>query len=52
MKNLVILGVVFLFCNLLPQNVVVNDYEVAISKAKSLRFEGSWNWGQNGTAVT
>jgi hypothetical protein len=33
------------------QNVKVSDYEVAVSKAKILRFNGSWDWSQSGTTV-
>lgn len=34
------------------QNVKVTDYKVPISQAKTLRFDGSWNWAQNGNNVT
>jgi hypothetical protein len=52
MKKL-IFTIVFLTIPFLtyPQNVNVTDYEVAVSKAKVLRFNGSWDWSQSGTTV-
>lgn len=37
---------------LLAQNVNVTDYQVPISRAQTLRFDGSWNWSQTGSSVT
>lgn len=34
------------------QNVSVKDYEVAVSRAKNLRFDGNWNWSQIGDSVS
>lgn len=34
------------------QDVSVYDYQVPISQARSLRFDGSWNWSQVGDTVT
>jgi hypothetical protein len=34
------------------QNVEVTDYIVPVSRAQTLRFDGSWNWSQTGDAVT
>lgn len=34
------------------QNVSVKDYEVAVSQAKNLRFDGNWNWSQIGDSVS
>jgi hypothetical protein len=34
------------------QNVQVTDYQVPVSRAQTLRFDGSWNWSQTGDAVT
>jgi len=43
----------FLFSSFIySQNVNVTDYQVPISKAQTLRFDGSWNWSQAGDDVT
>lgn len=34
------------------QNADVSDYQVPVSSAQALRFDGSWNWSQNGNSVT
>jgi hypothetical protein len=36
---------------LTAQNVSIDDYQVPISKARTLRFDGSWNWSQSGSIV-
>jgi hypothetical protein len=33
------------------QNVDVTDYQVPVSQARTLRFDGSWNWNQTGNEV-
>src|SRR5690606_24872562 len=37
---------------ILAQNVKVTDYEVPVSRAQTLRFDGAWNWSQTGDEVT
>jgi hypothetical protein len=47
--------VIFFLCisiSVFSQNVNVSDYQVPISKAQTLRFNGSWNWGEVGDSVT
>ena len=51
-KLLICLAVIFFTINIKPQNVKVSDYQVPISKAKTLRFNGAWNWAQTGSSVT
>ncbi|MBZ0200617.1 MAG: hypothetical protein K8H86_12170 [Ignavibacteriaceae bacterium] len=50
-KILIPLGILF-SATLFAQNVSVTDYKVPISKAQTLRFDGAWNWAQNGDNVT
>jgi len=49
-----ITGILFLFIpiSVFSQNVNVSDYQVPISKAQTLRFNGTWNWAQTGDSVT
>ncbi len=48
-----VLTFVFIFSvSLFSQNVKVTDYKVPVSTAKSLRFDGAWNWGQIGDSVS
>lgn len=51
MKKLLFLFIIFSSV-IYSQNVNVQDYEVPLSQAKSLRFNGNWNWGQIGDSVT
>jgi hypothetical protein len=53
MKN-VLTAILLMFVSVttFPQNVQVDDYQVPISQARSLRFDGSWNWSQTGDTVT
>ncbi len=50
MKKLM-LTLFILTTQLYAQNVNVSDYDVPISQAKTLRFDGSWNWSQTGDSV-
>jgi len=34
------------------QQVKVTDYQVPVSRATIFRFDGNWNWSQNGSNVT
>lgn len=53
MKTIFSAFLLLLFCVIVyPQNVKVDDYQVPISEARSLRFDGSWNWSQTGDTVT
>ncbi len=52
MKRLISILFLSFTASVLPQNVNVSDYQVPVSKAKSLRFDGSWNWSQTGSSVT
>ncbi|MFO7447328.1 MAG: hypothetical protein R6W90_13240 [Ignavibacteriaceae bacterium] len=48
-----LLPFLIIFSSLLySQNVKVTDYQVPVSSAKTLRFDGQWNWSQTGDAVT
>ncbi|HZW39035.1 MAG TPA: hypothetical protein VFF33_07045 [Ignavibacteriaceae bacterium] len=51
MKNLVLLFLIFILIqtSLFSQNANVTDYDVPISRARTLRFDGYWNWGQKGS---
>lgn len=49
---LFIIFFVLLVTPLFSQNVKVEDYQVAISKAQNLIADGNWNWGQKGNIVT
>jgi hypothetical protein len=42
----------FFSISLFAQNVKVQDYQVPLSTAKDLRFNGGWNWSQLGDSVT
>jgi len=48
------LALLLLLCSTIAytQNVQVTDYQVPVSKAQTLRFDGSWNWSQTGNSVT
>jgi len=41
-------GITFTF----SQKVNVTDYQVPVSRATVFRFDGNWNWSQNGSNVT
>ena len=51
MKSLILI-LFFFAAAATAQNVSVTDYQVPISKAKTLRFDGSWSWSQTGNTVT
>lgn len=34
------------------QRIKVSDYKVPVSQARTLRFDGNWNWSQAGDSVT
>ncbi len=51
MKNLFLVLCLFSTAAV-AQNVSVSDYQVPISTAKTLRFDGSWSWSQTGNTVT
>lgn len=51
-KKIAIVLFVILATQILPQNADVSDYQVPVSTARALRFDGSWNWSQNGNTVT
>jgi hypothetical protein len=36
---------------IIPQNVKITDYRVPVSRAHTLRFDGSWDWSQTGSTV-
>ena len=42
----IILSLIILSNSTLAQNVKVEDYKVPVSSAKTLRFNGTYNWGQ------
>lgn len=50
-KYFLILILIFVI-QIFPQRVKVTDYQVPISKARTLRFDGAWNWSQTGNDVT
>jgi len=52
MKKFLLSFVIIFSLTVNAQNVSVTDYRVPISKAQTLRFDGSWNWGQTGDNVT
>ncbi len=52
MRKLFLLIFILSAAAVFPQNIKVTDYQVPISRAKSLRFNGTWNWSQTGTNVT
>ncbi len=47
----IILAILFLSIINFSQRVSVYDYQVPISKANTLRFDGSWNWSESGNIV-
>lgn len=51
MKKLILI-ICLISATAAAQNVSVTDYQVPISKAKTLRFDGSWSWSQSGNTVT
>ena len=51
MKKLILVLFVFTIA-VFSQNVTVYDFNVPVSRATSLRFDGNWNWSQNGDVVT
>ncbi len=52
MKFITVILFLCISVSLFSQNVNVSDYQVPISKAQTLRFNGAWNWGQFGDSVT
>ena len=52
MKSITAILFICVTISVFSQNVNVSDYQVPISKAQTLRFNGSWNWGQYGDSVT
>ncbi len=52
MKYAVLFFILFTSSLLFAQRVKVSDYEVPVSQARTLRFNGSWNWSQTGESVT
>lgn len=51
MKTVLAFLIIF-SASIFAQNVKVTDYKVPVSTAKTLRFDGAWNWGQIGDSVS
>ena len=52
MYRFLIFIIFFLSSLLIAQNVRVEDYQVAVSRAQNLIADGTWNWAQQGDQVT
>ena len=52
MRKLYFIFVLVISASAFAQNVYVTDYIVPISKANTLRFDGSWDWSQVGSSVS
>lgn len=52
MRNLLIIIFTAYSVSVFSQRVTVTDYQVPLSTAETLRFDGSWNWAQTGENVT
>ncbi len=52
MKFITSAFVIFFSASIYSQNVKVSDYQVPVSTAKTLRFDGQWSWSQTGSSVT
>jgi hypothetical protein len=52
MKKLLVLALLIFTSASYAQNVKITDYKVAVSSAKFLRLNGTYNWSQVGDSVT
>ncbi|MDP4116836.1 MAG: hypothetical protein Q8903_11915 [Bacteroidota bacterium] len=52
MKNTIVLIMLVMSASAFAQNVKVTDYIVPVSKATTLRFDGSWDWSEVGNSVS
>ena len=52
MKSIIALIIILSAQNYFSQNVRVTDYNVPVSEATTLRFDGAWNWSQSDNIVT
>ena len=52
MKKLLFFSLIFIASNVYSQRVNVTDYDVPVSRAKTFRLNGAYNWAQTSTDTT